>query len=72
MIPCLSKISFKQWKRNTEKWKHNMEIFWMSCTLCIPSTYVEYLDGSTTLNQHLEALLRQILSSEIEDHVLSI
>lgn len=49
-----------------------MDIFQMSHTSCIPSRYVEYLDDAATLNQHLAALLNLMMSSEVEDWVLSI
>lgn len=50
MIPCLSKVSFEEWKQNTEKKKQKLEIFHMPHTLYISRRYVEYLEDATTLN----------------------
>lgn len=49
-----------------------MDSFQMPYTSCIPSRYVEYLDDTATLNQHLAALLNLMMSSEVKDWVLSI
>lgn len=46
MILCLSKVSFKQWKQNTEKQKQNMEIFQMSHISCIPGRHYHFESAS--------------------------